>query len=262
MTDKFQKIFRKDSGCFQYGFIRSGITGIPAVCSALDLPGTRVLKEGNKVKAGIVETFFVKRYKNSGIFNQLRSYFKSPRPFKVLSGAEKIFASGIETPEIYAALISWKFFRREDYLVTSLLKGKNIFLDQMLAAGRKDEVWQLILTGFLPALAKLHDSGAIHGDLSMRNLYLSPSGGPGLIDLDGVKIFSLPVKDKYREEEIARLTSSFFMLVSYLEGNDRKIPAIPEKYVTSVLENYPHKLNADKVLKKIEKFIRRGQKYL
>ena len=100
------------------------------------------------------------------------------------------------------------------------------------------------------------------GDLSMRNLYLSPSGGPGLIDLDGVKIFSLPVKDKYREEEIARLISSFFMLVSYLEGNDRKIPAIPEKYVTSALENYPHKLNADKVLKKIEKFIRRGQKYL
>ncbi|MBO7329305.1 MAG: hypothetical protein J6W00_11105 [Lentisphaeria bacterium] len=262
MTDKLQKIFRKDSGCFQYGFIRPGITGISAVCIALDAPGTRQLKNGRKVQAGIVETFFVKRYKLSGIFNQLRSYFKFPRPFKVLQGTEKITASGIETPEVYAALILWKNFYRKDYLVTSLLDEKNFFLNQMLKNGQSDEVWQLLLTGFIPALAKLHDSGVIHGDLSMRNLYLSSSGNVGMIDLDGVKIFSAPVKNKYREMEIARLISSFFMSMPRDPEKCGKEVAVPEEYVVAALEYYPHKQNLNNVQKKIEKFIRRGKKYL
>ncbi len=262
MTDKFQKIFRKDSGCFHYGFIRSGTTGIPAVCTALDAPGAIPLKNGRKVQAGIVETFFVKRYKISGFFNQFRSYFKMPRPFRVLSGAEKILAAGIETPEIYGALILWKNFCRKDFLVTSLLDEKNLFLNRMLKNGRKDEVWQLLLTIFLPAMAKLHDSGVIHGDLSMRNLYLSSSGNAGMIDLDSVKILSAPAKDKYREEEIARLISSFFMTIPADPENSGKSPVIPEEYVIAALKNYPHKLDFDKVQKRIGKFIRRGKKYL
>jgi len=228
----------------------------------LDAPETLIFKHRKKIKAGAVNGFFVKRYNLPGVFNQLRSYFKTPRPYRVQKGAQILSQADIKTPEIAGAFISWKGFRRREYLVTALLDEKNQFLSKMLFAGRKDEVWQLLTDKFIPALKRLHDSGAIHGDLSMRNLYISEESCAGMIDLDGMKFFTKAVPQAAREAELGRLISSFYMSIPYAPGEiDTDVP-VPEEKIIQALRCYSGQLDAGNVRSCTEKFIRRGRKYL
>ena len=252
------KTYFRDSDRLWYG-CRSGI---PALCLHLDAPETLLFKNRKKIKAGAVNGFFIKRYNLSGFFNQLRSYWKTPRPFRVERGAELLALADIKTPEVFAALISWKGFIRQEYLVTALLDEKNQFLNKMLFSGGKDEVWQILTDKFIPALARLHDAGAIHGDLSMRNLYLSEDGHAGMIDLDGMKFFSGKVPAAAREAELGRLISSFYMCIPEVPKEKGGDAVVPEEMTAQAVKCYPAQIDMEKVRNHTARFIRRGRKYL
>lgn len=253
-----------NKSCFRdFGRLWYGCrNGIPALCVLLDAPETLLFKDRKKIKAGAVNGFFVKRYNLPGIFNQLRSYFKTPRPFRVLKGTELLHHSGIATPAVTGAFISWQGLCRQEFLVTELLDENNQFLNKMLLTGRKDEVWQLLLEKFIPALAKLHDAGAVHGDLSMRNLYLSKENSAGMIDLDGMKFFSKAVPQAAREAELGRLISSFYMSIPYAQGEIKDNVLVPEEKIIQAIKCYSSQLDVKNVRSCTEKFIRRGRKYL
>lgn len=262
MNEGFEKIFRKDSGSLWYGYVRAGNTGFPQLCSALDAPGARLFKDRAKIRAGQVGEFFIKRYILPGLVNQFRSYFKISRSFKVLRGTETVEKSGFSAPEVCAALISWDGLHRRDYLITRMLGRDEIFLAALMRDGKQSEVWQFLLEKFLPALRRLHDNGAMHGDLSLRNLYRDADGNAGVIDLDGIKHFSCPLKKKLRTWEIARLISSYYMCLPHTPEENCEDPVIPEKWISQILEAYASELDSGEVSAMVKKFIRRGRKYL
>ena len=122
----------------------------------------------------------------------------------------------------------------------------------------REEVWQMILEKFIPMLAKLHDSGALHGDLNLRNLFLSAEGAAGLIDLDGMEISAFPLNMDKRAREIARIVSSFLFKCRLFDRT--------AEYTAEALANYaryadntPDEKNT---IGKTEIFISRAKKYL
>lgn len=261
MNEEFEKIFRKDSGALWYGFIRTGCPGLPQLCTTLDAPDTRLFKDREKICAGQVGEFFVKRHNLPGFVNQFRSYFKSPRPFKVLHGTDTVKKSGFSAPEVCAALVTLQGISRRDYLVTRMIGKDETFLNTLMREGKYDEVRQFLLEKFVPALRRLHDNGAMHGDLSLRNLYRDSGGNAGVIDLDGMKHFSHPLSGKLRIVEIARLISSFHMNLPRPE-NIREDLVVPEKSISQILDAYAYDIAPGDVSIVVQKFIRRGRKYL
>ena len=248
MTEKFEDIFLKESGCSWSGKIRSGATGMTAVCRTLDDPETRFFKNRPKITAGAVDGFFVKRYNLPGFFTQLRRRFRRPRPFTVLAGAEKLAASGIATPKVYAAMVSRCGWCRKEYLVTGLLDDKC----RMLNTLSETECRAAITGKFIAMLKVMHDTGMSHGDLSLRNCYISVDGKPGLLDLDGAVCGK--VSNRRRTIELARIISSFLMQFRKMDD--------AEKFTDEVLKIYGGKVVAAGVLNAVEKFFQRGKKYL
>ena len=77
----------------------------------------------------------------------------------------------------------------------------------------KAEQFDFLLSGILPMIAMLHQSGIAHGDLNLRNIYRtadsSVPASAGVIDLDGCSWKSSPLPVAVREHELARLISGF-----------------------------------------------------
>lgn len=259
MTGKLHKIFRKESGCLWYGYIPAGAAGLPGCCLRLD-KSPRLFKDREKIRAGAVDGMFIKRYNLPGMVNQLRSWLKMPRPFIALRGEKYLACAGIDTPEVLAAVVSLDFLRRREYLATALVEAPELFLNRMLLAGKSCEVWQILLEKFLPALKKLHDSGAIHGDLSMRNLYWKGER-PGVIDLDGMRFFAGKVPDELRIKECARVISSFYMSMPYAPGEISSDLQIPAEKISAAAAAYGE-IDPERIAFAVQKFIRRGRKYL
>jgi tRNA A-37 threonylcarbamoyl transferase component Bud32 len=165
-----------------------------------------------------------------------------------LAGAEKLAASNIATPEVYAALVSRCGWFRREYLVTGLLDDRCRILNKL----PETECRQFITGKFIAMLKIMHDAGMSHGDLSLRNCYISVDGDPGLLDLDGAVCGK--VSNRRRTVELARIISSFLLQF-------RKVDEA-EKFTNEVLKIYGGEVVAAEILKAVEKFLQRGKKYL
>ena len=258
MTEKFDRICRLESGCLWHGLIREQTTGITAVCRQLDDPDTLLFHDSPKIKAGAVGEFFIKRYNLPGGWVQFRRFFKTARPYTVLKGAAHLEKLGIPTPEVKAAMTVWKGLIRREYLVTALLTDQDHLMNNFARENPPEKTWEVLSEKFLPMLAKLHDSGALHGDLNLRNLYLAGNGKAGLIDLDGMKIGKAPLTLENRAHETARLVSGFLILYRKLEKWQSHTIAALKSYAAAT-GNVP---DESSTLAVTEKFIQRAEKYL
>jgi tRNA A-37 threonylcarbamoyl transferase component Bud32 len=258
MIEGFEKISHRESGCLWRGFIRSRATGITAVCRDLDSPEARLFHNSAKITAGVAGDFFVKRYNLPGFTVQIRRLFKPSRPLVVLRGAAHLESLSIPTPRVIGALTAWRGLSRREYLVTALLGEKEHLCDDLLRQTSAAEVWQVILHKILPMLAKLHDSGALHGDLNLRNIYIDGSGAAGLIDLDGMKIGSGSLPGYARALEIGRLISGFMAYTGQRKNFSGLVAEVLQSY-GRLTANVP---DEKETLAVTEKFIRRMEKYL
>jgi tRNA A-37 threonylcarbamoyl transferase component Bud32 len=114
-----------------------------------------------------------------------------------------------------------------------------------------------LILEFLPQLAELHNSGALHGDLNMRNLYLNKNGKIGMIDLDGMRLTGKPLKAALRAKELARLASGF--LLCCREWNET------ENFTEEILQSYSKYAavtpTLEETLPLTQKFINRARKH-
>lgn len=257
MAEEIRKFFQTAHGSWWYGRCRAG-TGAAMVllCRQLDAPDTHIFSERRKIKTGSTGNCFVKRYNLPGIFTQLRRLLKTPRPLTVMRGAAFLHDNGIPTPRVLAALAEFNGLRRREYLITELLTPADTLLNILAKELSAEEFSKLLMEKFIPMLAKMHHAGAIHGDLSLRNLYRTGCGEAGLIDLDGIEIGRKPVKKPARAKEVARLISSY-IIVCAPEANSRQLA---ETAVKAYENASGITLPLEYILQTMDKFISRRKK--
>lgn len=228
----------RDNGL--HGLVRDGWTFShtpEALLRYLDEPGGKICKDRPKIKAVLAEGYFLKRYNTLGFLNALRRAFRTPRPERALLAAEKLRAAQIPTPEVFAALRRSRFgIPQSDYLVTAALTPEECSAHQLASEALIDTDYTPILNGVVTMMVKMHQSGVEHGDLNLRNLFFRrlPDGSGeewGVIDLDGCRIYSVPVPFKRRRRELARMVSSLLRTVPELKiYSGEVLAAFAEKY--------------------------------
>ena len=180
----------------------------------------QIIKDRPKIAAGIDGDFFVKLYKMPGIAAQISRRFRSGRAVHCLFAAEVFQNCGAMTPPVVAALELHCGKHICDFLITEKLpencRTLNYFLHENDFSGR--EAWNFIVEKSLPEIARIHNSGIIHGDLNLRNLY-PLSDKIGFIDLDSAICNSVPADIPARDKELARLLSGFLRFKNFKDLN-------------------------------------------
>ena len=173
----------------------------------------RVLKDSRSARillgtAGGESGFFLKRYNYRGFRHAWLRSFRRPRAFRCLAAARKLAELGIPTPKVLAAATErrggWLLFHQ--YLLTEALAETERFLPELLTDASDPEA---LVAEVLRFVARLHEAGIEHGDLSWRNLYRQEEDGAfGVIDLDGWRFHPRGVSAAVRCREVARVISS------------------------------------------------------
>ena len=164
----------------------------------------RVCKTGSKITSAVAEGVFIKCYFYHTLYNQIRHKFRVSRAKNATFSALAIQKAGVSTPA------PWGFFREygvllpiRDYLFTDVLSQNTVFVPQLIQDAPEETAAKIV-----DCVAKLHNNGIEHGDLSLRNLYAAGSGGIGVIDLDGCHVRKAPLNNRVRLREMARVISS------------------------------------------------------
>ena len=176
-------------------------------------------KDSNSTTAGVIELdgkkFFLKRYNNKNFKRKLKNSVRQTRPFKVLKTSQVIGATGIFTPEIYAALNYRRGLLLESsYLLSSFLNSAETAAKVIKSLSGKDK-FEIFVDRICDLLVKLHDAGIFHGDVKTSNIIVisndDKSYDLGLLDLDGSHCYSEALVAKKRTYDLARLISSYFL---------------------------------------------------
>lgn len=194
------------------------------------LAQSKLLKDSRTVTAGITEQYFIKKYNTKSFWKTLKRSFQFPRSFLSLAAACKLEEAKILTPKV---LYADRFF-----LITDLLP-ENILYPVLFTSPEK-------LFLFAAKIAAMHNNGIFHGDLSLRNIYLTGEGIFGVIDLDGAKLYPGKVPLQKRLADAARFISSYCLLAQ--KNND------VEKSIASFLKYYEktaEKLSPDLLAAKV-----------
>lgn len=163
-----------------------------------------ICKVGSKITSAVAGEVFVKCYFYRGSFSRFRHIFRTSRAESCVACALAVQQAGIETPAPWGWLReSSLFFPRRDLLFTEALPPETVYMPAFLQNSPEEAVKKIT-----DCVVKLHQAGIQHGDLSLRNLYLTSRGEAGLIDLDGCKLHSAPLSVKKRTREMARVISS------------------------------------------------------
>ncbi|MCQ2379817.1 MAG: hypothetical protein MJ025_02695 [Victivallaceae bacterium] len=209
------------------------------VLTALRSSDFEVVKRGRNILAVRGGEVFIKEYFHRRFLRRLRYNFKYPRSFRCLRCAAFLDCIGVETPKVLVALRIRSFMLvDEDILVTELIPDDFKFANE-LATSVPDAKLGDLAYGCAALLAKLHASGAVHGDMNVRNIYCREKDGFftdfGLIDLDAMRVGRVPVALDVATMECARLFTSFELLrpdVAWLR--DRVVSAYSAKSGTVV----------------------------
>lgn len=220
------------SGSLWHGKVLEGVAGIVDLCIRVDAPEAVICKDRPKITAVCIDGCFIKRYNLPGFLTRFRRRFKRPRPLLALDGAEALDRLGIATPQVLAALVESRFWQlRREYLVTAALGADDRLFPKICtpAAGRAS--WAKLLDSVMPPLCRMHDAGYLHGDLSLRNIYL-PAGAveAGFIDLDGMRHRRGGLTRHERAAEVARLVSSFMHYTLDLSAGEKLIDDAVARY--------------------------------
>ena len=163
-----------------------------------------VCKTGSRITCAIAANVFVKCYFYRNFFSRLRHLFRVSRAGSSTGCALAIRQAGVPTPA------PWGYLRERgmilpvrDYLFTDVLPRETNFMHELFKKSPGEAAEKLVR-----CLEKLHANGIEHGDLSLRNLYISPSGEVGVIDLDGCRLHKAPLCRRIRIRELARVISS------------------------------------------------------
>ena len=179
-------------------------------CAGL-LETGKILKDSHTVTAAVNGEYFIKRYNTKNFWKKLKRLLQFPRSFLSFAAAVKLAENNIPTPE---ALYADRFF-----LVNSLLP-ENFLYPVLFTKPEK-------ILYFAIVLARMHNTGIYHGDLSLRNIYLTKEGRFGVIDLDGACLYKKAVPENMRTGDIARFVSSYCLLAQ----KDNDVETSMEKFL-------------------------------
>jgi tRNA A-37 threonylcarbamoyl transferase component Bud32 len=204
--------------------VASGAVSVPGWEDA----GMQLVKLRSRGRAVVGNGVFLKEYIYCSRWEKFRRRFMPPRPFIALAAARKLETLAVPTPRV---LIAARGIAPDgavcDLLATERLATDVTFGDRIPAG---EEGLAEMLT---PVLLHLHDNGFLHGDLSLRNWYVTPDGRWGLIDLDGA-VRTRRVSKFRRTAELARLASSCFLV--YRRDSDLAgLNATAEEYLRSYI---------------------------
>ena len=185
-------------------------------CKGIDctelLETGKILKDSHTVTAAVNGEYFIKRYNTKNFWKKLKRLLQFPRSFLSFAAAVKLSENNIPTPE---ALYADRFF-----LVNSLLP-ENLLYPVLFTKPEQ-------ILYFAVVLARMHNNGIYHGDLSLRNIYLTKEGRFGLIDLDGARLYKGMVPENMRTADIARFVSSYCLLAQ----RDNDVETSMEKFLS------------------------------
>lgn len=205
--------------CRWDGVVRSGEIPLDAaadravgLCRQLqDGQCDKIFKDSSKIKAGIVDGFFVKMYKLPGVSAQLRRRFRTGRAIHCLFAAEAVSRAGVATPQVEAAIRRISGWHICDFLITRALTGEQNTCNYLHCDS--EQAFSFLSGNILSAVSTLHQNGIAHGDLNLRNIYCEPAMDyAGVIDLDGTVCRKKPLNKAIREIELARLASGYCKL--------------------------------------------------
>ena len=169
-----------------------------------DTGQVKILKIGSKITSAAAGDLFIKCYFYNKFLSRLRHLFRSSRAKGSFYSALAILKTGVPTPEPLGYLREKKFiFPCRDLLFTQALPSETVFMDSFVQKSPEETIEKLT-----DCVVLLHENGIEHGDMSLRNFYLAPSGKAGVIDLDGCRICRRALSFKKREAEMARVISS------------------------------------------------------
>ncbi len=169
-----------------------------------DSGNAEVRKVGSKIIAAIAGDVFVKCYFYKGFVSRFRHLFCVSRAKSSVDCALAIQKTGVPTPQVLGWLREGGLLLpHRDFLFTERLGEETVFMPLFLQESPEDAVKKIT-----ECVVKLHQAGIQHGDLSLRNLYISGAGSAGVIDLDGCKLYSGPLSFRKRVREMSRVISS------------------------------------------------------
>lgn len=150
----------------------------------------------------------VRRFKRGGVIRHVirESYLLRNRPLREFRLHERLMELGLPVPKLLGVCWTRRGCLYSGALATEELPG--IDLDGWLRTNREDqEKRRLILHACGELIRKMHDTGVIHGDLQVKNIFICGES-PVLLDLDGASIRPalLPVRC---ECNLLRLRRSF-----------------------------------------------------
>ena len=132
----------------------------------LDDSSAHIFKNRKKIRAGLVDDVFVKRYNYRGLWTAFRRSFKLPRPMRVLAGAIRLKEYEIPTPEVLITARRTKFrLPYEDFLVTRELSTLQLPLDKLAGEFAQGDPYRQFVSGVTALMVKMHAAGVEHGDL-------------------------------------------------------------------------------------------------
>ena len=164
----------------------------------------KILKTGSKITSAAAGDLFIKCYFYNNLFSRLRHLFRLSRAESSFYSALAILKTGVPTPEPLGYLREKSFiFPCRDFLFTRALPAETVFMHTLVRQSPEEVIEKLT-----DCITVLHQNGIEHGDMSLRNFYLAPSGQAGVIDLDGCRVSRRALSFKKREAEMARVISS------------------------------------------------------
>jgi Kae1-associated kinase Bud32 len=185
--------------------------------------------EATITKSGstIIKDRIPKSYRHKDLDNKLRTH-RTRSEIKILTKANKL----ISTPKVISS--------NNNQIQLEYISGKKLSnnLDNL-------KNYQTICKQIGKSLAKLHDNGLIHGDLTTSNLILKDK-----------KVFFIDFGLGFHSDRIEDKAVDLHLIKQSLEA---KHPTIYEKAFASVLQGYKISKNYSKALKRLEKVESRGR---
>ncbi len=182
---------------------------------------------------------FLKRTNNKGLRFTFRYLFRRARSFRAARATILLQENGVPTPGLYAfgERRTLGMFLDAGYLLTEAFEDAVDVQTFFVRAEDPETALKRILSEAVPLIARIHGLGMIHRDCKLSNLYFRENGaGPcGVWDLDGARMTHLPLSDRQRLVDLARLAASFITVSGMrTDGFRPELPAL----CRSILSHY------------------------
>jgi len=164
---------------------------------------------------------YVRRYRHGGLLGDLlgEAYFdRPPRPWRELAATEAARVSGVEAPEVLAAIAeplgpAWLGVPYRGVLVTRSIEGRRSLAAALREAASPEEraAW---IESAADTVRRLHAAGIHHPDLNVTNFLVGarPTEPVAVIDFDRATAGAGPVGALARRLAIRRLARSIAKL--------------------------------------------------